>query len=53
MANTNFVLQQTTTLRDTNSWLNSTTRVVVTGDLRVATEPGAAPQRFFRLKSTP
>ena len=53
VANTNFVLQQTTTLRDTNSWLNSTTRVVVTGDLRVATEPGAAPQRFFRLKSTP
>ena len=52
-ANSNFVLQQTTTLQNLNTWSNSTAPVVVAGDRHVATEPTAASPRFFRLKSTP
>jgi hypothetical protein len=52
-ANSNFVLQQTTTPQNLNTWSNSTAPVVVAGDQRVATEPTAASPRFFRLQSTP
>ena len=52
-ANSNFVLQQTTTLPNLNTWSNSTAPVFVAGDRRVATQPTAATSRFFRLKSTP
>ena len=52
-ANSNFVLQQTTTLQDLDLWSNSTAPVQMAGDWRVATEPAAPPPRFFRLKSAP
>jgi len=52
-ANSNFVLQQTSTLQDLDLWSNSTAPVQMAGDWRVATQPVAPPPRFFRLKSAP
>ncbi|HYV31367.1 MAG TPA: hypothetical protein VEO53_09710 [Candidatus Binatia bacterium] len=51
-ANSNFVLQQTVTLPNFNTWSNSVAPVHVAGDRLVVTEPTASTSRFFRLKST-
>jgi hypothetical protein len=53
VANSNFVLQSTTTLLESGSWSNSTAPVSVEGERRVVNEPAGAQVRFFRLRSLP
>ena len=52
-ANSNFVLQQTSTLENLDRWSDSPATVQVAGDWRMAAEPVSPTQRFYRLKSTP
>lgn len=52
-ADLSFVLQQTGTVPNLNTWSNSTAPIHLVGDRHVVTEPTASTPRFFRLKGTP